>query len=219
MDPKASTTERHLTIQRTARYYTLEPAETVREVWMVLHGYGQLAAYFLRPFHSLVGNDRLIVAPEALSRFYLNQASGRVGASWMTREDRLCEIDDYLRYLDAVAEAVREPLEPSVAVHAFGFSQGATAACRWAVLGATPVRRLVLWGGGLPHDLDYEAHASTLSKKDLTFVVGTNDEYLTPERREAQEALLQRYTIPYQLHTYEGGHRLHPETLRAIIDL
>src|ERR1051325_10016453 len=51
---------------------------------------------------------RRLVAPEGLSRFYLSERATerRVGASWMTREDRLAEIADYLGYLDAVYDDV-----------------------------------------------------------------------------------------------------------------
>ena len=65
-----------------------------RELWYVLHGYGQLAAPFLEEFRAIDDGTRLIVAPEALSRFYEGDAQARlhkdasVGASWMTREDR-----------------------------------------------------------------------------------------------------------------------------------
>src|SRR2546430_12104530 len=89
--------------------------------------------------------------------FYLSEspAERRVGASWMTREDRLVEIEDYVRYLDAVHDHVRGGMrsEP-VSVHAIGFSQGAGTVSRWAALGKTHVDRLVLWGGGIPPDLD-----------------------------------------------------------------
>ena len=80
--------EHHFSTPRTARYYTLDPAEAVREVWFVLHGYGQLAGAFLRHFERLQDGARLFIAPEALSRYYL-PGHQRVGASWMTREDRL----------------------------------------------------------------------------------------------------------------------------------
>src|ERR671913_1620 len=92
-----------LVVPRTARYYTLGPTHGFpRELWIVCHGYGQLASRFVSQFAALDDGTRLIVAPEALSRFYLdpipkrrNEASPRVGASWMTREDRESEIADY----------------------------------------------------------------------------------------------------------------------------
>ncbi|MBC7923946.1 MAG: phospholipase, partial [Ferruginibacter sp.] len=92
-----------LTVRRTARYATLGQLNAdTRQVWFVLHGYGQLAEYFIRRFDVLDDGHTYVVAPEALSRFYLQgmgEGSGRVGATWMTREDRLNEIDDYLHYL------------------------------------------------------------------------------------------------------------------------
>ena len=65
-----------------------------RTVWFVLHGYGQLAGEFIRFFADLATDDSLVVAPEAMNRFYLvnpESAPARdrpVGATWMTREDR-----------------------------------------------------------------------------------------------------------------------------------
>src|SRR3546814_5982443 len=99
--------EHSITVPRTARYYTMgEPQDQPRELWYVCHGYAQLGSRFIRRFAPLDDGTRLIVAPEALSRFYLEvkgrtHAESPVGASWMTREDRLSEIDDYVAYLDA----------------------------------------------------------------------------------------------------------------------
>src|SRR5712692_3984827 len=118
--------EHRLAIARTARYYTLGAlGPATRQVWFVCHGYGQLAGRFLRHFAPLDDGSRVIVAPEGLSRFYLTEraAERRVGASWMTREDRLAEIDDYVHYLDAVQTAVAASGHPApAAVHALGFS-------------------------------------------------------------------------------------------------
>src|SRR6266498_2722637 len=139
--------EHRLTVSRTARYFTLGRPD--REVWFVLHGYGQLAALFLRHFEPLDDGTRLIVAPEGLSRFYLTEdpAERRVGASWMTREDRLTEIEDYVQYLDAVhADVVGSVDRSLVKVRVLGFSQGAATACRWASTGASRVDRLIVWG-------------------------------------------------------------------------
>ena len=212
-------TEHHLAVTRTARYHALAPADAVQEIWIVLHGYGQLARYFIRHFEAVHEPGRLIVAPEALSRFYLDGELGgsrRVGAAWMTKEDRLAEIDDYLAYLDAVTARVREGVG-DVPVSAFGFSQGATTACRWAVLGRTPVQRLVLWAGGLPHDLDYARHAPALRALPLDLVVGTEDPYITPDRLEQEQVRLDEHAIPYRLHTFAGDHRIHAEMLRTVV--
>jgi hypothetical protein len=78
--------EHRVTVSRSTRYYTM--GRPGREAWFVLHGYGQLAERFLTECGALDDGTRLIVAPEALSRFYVDRAHRVVGASWMTREDR-----------------------------------------------------------------------------------------------------------------------------------
>ena len=114
--------ENHIKVARTARYFQLgEVGKTIKQVWFVCHGYGQLAGYFLKHFESLANGERLIVAPEGLSRFYLNGFNGRIGASWMTREDRLNDIKDYVIFLDAVYQQIFEQVDrSSVKVSVFG---------------------------------------------------------------------------------------------------
>ena len=85
--------ERFIRVPRTARYHVLGDPATARMVWVLLHGYGQLARFFLNKFEGLE-DGLLIAAPEGLSRFYLDAQHQRVGATWMTREDREHEIGD-----------------------------------------------------------------------------------------------------------------------------
>ncbi len=80
--------EHHLIIPKTARYFQNgELNQSTSEVWIVCHGYGQLANFFLRKFDLLNSNTTCIIAPEGLHRYYLEGSAGRVGASWMTKED------------------------------------------------------------------------------------------------------------------------------------
>ncbi|MEO7647026.1 MAG: phospholipase, partial [Gemmatimonadaceae bacterium] len=147
-----------ITVPRTARYAVLGAGvSTAEEVWLVCHGYGQLAARFIRRFGAIDNGRRLIVAPEALSRFYMSGGTRphsdeeKVGASWMTREGRDAEIADQVTYLDLVRERVFDGLAGrGVRFVGFGFSQGTATVCRWAARTATPPDHLVLWGGGVP---------------------------------------------------------------------
>jgi predicted esterase len=126
-------TEWTLPVSRTARYATLGTFDaSVRDCWIVCHGYGQLAAGFVTEFEPLLAPGRLIVAPEGLSRFYLEGESGAIGASWMTRESRETEIADYVGYLDAVYHQIQARTEnDALRVTAMGFSQGTATICRW----------------------------------------------------------------------------------------
>lgn len=210
-----SPTLNHLSVQRTARIATLGDPASASVVWVALHGYGQLAADFLQPFGSTVGAGRCVVAPEGLSRFYVDGNHERVGASWMTREDRETEIEDYVSYLDATIEAL--PLNPdSVSICVLGFSQGAATASRWALLGDTDIARLVLWGGTLAHDLDLAEHAPTLRQMDLIVVGGTDDPYISSNDRNQFLERLDDNGISARTYTFDGGHRLHRPTLETL---
>jgi predicted esterase len=212
--------ERHLTVGRTARYYTLgESAADQAEVWMVLHGYGQLAERFIAKFEPIAGAHRLIVAPEGLSRFYTQGSGGpdsRVGASWMTREDRLEEIADYLRYLDAVYEEAlaRLPGERR-RLHLLGFSQGAATAARWALRGKARVDRLILWAGLLPPDVETREVTERLGALDLVLVAGVRDEWVNAGLPLTQAAL-EKAGVRYRVVRFSGGHELDVATLEEL---
>ncbi|MGZ8470491.1 MAG: alpha/beta hydrolase [Gemmatirosa sp.] len=217
----------HVETPRTARYWHAG-APDAREVWIALHGYGQLAEYFVRHFVPFAGERRLVVAPEALSRFYVgadeNGSHGamRVGATWMTREDRLSEIADYVRWLDAALDAATGGFDASRArLNVLAFSQGTATACRWLLhrrrAGHASAARLVLWGGELPHDLDLAQDGALLRDTPLTLVVGEEDAFATPASVAQQRARLDAARIPHALVSYAGGHRIERETLARVL--
>ncbi|GIV57947.1 MAG: esterase [Rhodothermaceae bacterium] len=209
---------RFLTVPRTARY-VLRGNPDARTLWFVLHGYGQLAADFLAAFAPVDDGSRLFVAPEGLSRFYVRRDPDRVGASWMTREDRLHEIADYVRYLDAVYdEVMAERDRTACTVHVLGFSQGTATASRWFTLGQARIDRLILWAGALAHDLDPEDLKARLAPDTLTFVLGTQDEYIGAERLAEEEARLRAHAVPYRLLLFDGPHRLDTDTLKRVAE-
>ena len=211
--------EHHLEIPRTARYFTLGNGDDPAEVWIVLHGYGQLAERFLAKCAPLDDGRRLLVAPEALSRFYVAGSGGpdsKVGASWMTREGRLQEIADYLRYLDAVHEEVFARVRRErVTLRVLGFSQGAATAARWALRGCARVDRLVLWAGPLPPDEEWRADVERLNALDLTFVAGEQDEWVAGNMALA-EAALEAAGVQYRVVRFAGGHQIDADTLHRV---
>jgi predicted esterase len=206
----------HLLVHRSARFVTAGPTDgTAREVWVVLHGYGQLAGPFAGTFAPLDDGTRLIVAPEGLSRFYLEQARGRVGASWMTREDRDVEIEDYVRYLDAVTDAVTAGFPPKP-IHVLGFSQGSATACRWIERGRVQPARLVVWGGEIPPDLDWSRAGPRLARVSVVLVAGTEDRYITAETLSQFGALLALNGVRHTVVRFPGGHEIDATTLREL---
>ena len=212
-------------VRRTARVALLGPPPAgVRELWYALHGYGQLAATFLEDLRAMDDGTRLIVAPEALSRFYEGDAQARlhknasVGASWMTREDRESEIADYLGYLDTLHEtmlaAIGGTTPPPVTV--LGFSQGGATAARWVASGRVTAARLVVWGSQFPPELDLADPAAPLRRAETTLVIGTKDIFATPKIIAKETTRLSDAGFPYRFLTFEGGHRLDDDTLRAL---
>jgi len=214
--------EHHIGVSRTARYVTLGNSSSgVEEVWFACHGYGQLAARFLEKLRVLDDGRRYLVAPEGLSRFYLSESptERRVGATWMTREDRLAEIDDYVRYLDAVyADVLRSLDRAEVTVHALGFSQGTSTVSRWAAMGNAKIDRLTLWGGEFPPDLDLtvDAFVTRLRGVQLTLVYGRSDEYITPKVIQTITSRLRQNGIRYDEIPFDGGHELNEAVLRRL---
>ena len=211
-------TEHALTVSRTARYYQLgELTPATREVWLVLHGYGQLAAYFLRHFAPLTAADPglVVLAPEGLSRFYLSGNGGRVGASWMTREARLSEIADQAAYLNQLAIPLLAAA-PQAEITVLGFSQGAATASRWLPLAPFRPARLVLWAGAFPEDMDPQTANTLLAGLNLTLVVGEQDEYVSAEEVRAQLAFLRRLGAAPALIQFDGRHTLDAAVLKQL---
>ena len=211
--------EHHLPVSRTARYFTIgEPHASLRELWFVCHGYGQLAGRFVRHFESIDAPHRMIVAPEALSRFYVEisgktHADTHVGASWMTREDRLSDIEDNVEYLDALHAHVLSSLPmPPASFTVLGFSQGVATAARWLERTSIHVDRALFWGGILPPDVDLSA-ARALRAARITVIAGTADEHATAEMLASQQARLAASGISFEHVAFNGSHRIDREVL------
>jgi len=215
--------QHHLAVERTARYWTLGTAEAASEVWIVLHGYKQLARRFLRRFEPIDAPGRLIVAPEALSRFYISAESGRhgstsvVGATWMTREDREVEIADYVGYLDRLAEHIRVQIGEEPVLNVLGFSQGVATATRWVTAGAVTPARLVLWGDFTPPDLDLPRAREALEPVDLIMVRGDADRAISPRLATEEAERLRTAGISWRTIEYRGGHDIHAGTLVEVV--
>ena len=214
--------------QRSARFYTLggrDDGAAPAELWMVLHGYGQLAGRFIRHFRGIAGPDRLVVAPEALNRFYVpgpggvrSHAAARVGATWMTREDREREIADQQAYLDAVLEATCAPwggTRPRLVV--LGFSQGVAAAVRWIARSDVEAARIIAWAGALPGELDAATAARHVQGR-LTFVAGRTDDLIPLQNVDIEVARLAAIGLDAPVVWHEGGHVMDAPTLLQVAE-
>jgi len=187
-----------------------------RYVWIVCHGYGQLARYFIRKFEALKAPDTVILAPEGLSRFYLEGFSGKVGATWMTRENRLVEIENYTSYLNSIYEHIAARVQPETKVIVLGFSQGTATVCRWVLHQDLAIHHLVLWAGEFPPDIDKSMAAARLKDLRTSYVFGTGDPFITEERIRTQMERLKELSHSPGVLEFQGGHDIQAETLERL---
>jgi predicted esterase len=198
---------RSLTVSRHARVGVVGDAATASEAWLVLHGYGMLAQGILHWFRGAQRADRVLIAPEALSRFYteLSDSKRAVGASWTTREDLANELEDQFAYLE---RAVAEMVPDAVPLHVHGFSQGVSVGARWCVRTTRRVARLVCWAGAMPEDVTADDLKRVLVHEPLHLVVGDRDTRVPPARVEADASRLGAAGLDVKVHRFDGGHRV-----------
>ena len=204
-------TELKLTAPKTFRYWISGDFEKANKLIIVLHGYGQLAEFFIPKFNK-IPEDYLVVAPEGMHRFYLNGTSGRVGASWMTKEDRESDITDNLNWLTQLYDELTEQKTFKKTI-LLGFSQGGATAARWFYSKKVPIDQLILWASVFPPDLE---KPQINSNSNNYFVIGTEDEYYNTE---AQISEMEFYkTMGFQTLQFTGKHDIEIGTLNRIFE-
>ncbi|MBX2897877.1 MAG: alpha/beta hydrolase [Cyclobacteriaceae bacterium] len=215
--------QKELTFQFKARYVISAPVtHTTKHIWFVLHGYGQLAEYFIRKFDVIQNEETTIIAPEGLSRFYLQEVTTRtqtgnnkVGATWMTKENRLTDIENYLNYLTKIYDT-EVPADYIGKITLLGFSQGAATASRWAADNRIRFDRLILWAGIFPPDMEFDKAGKLLQHKEVVEVYGTNDPFLTDARLKEMTQLNQQLGLNPTVITFDGQHELNATVLKKI---
>ncbi len=203
-----------LEITRTARIYTAGTlTEKTENIWIVLHGYAMLAQYFIQKFDQLDPEKNFVIAPEGLSRFYQNGLHGRIGASWMTAEDRSNEINDYVNYLEKVYQTYIAPNIENRKIFAFGFSQGVSTLFRWINTHQHSFHKIIAWAGSIPVDVleNYQ-----LSGYEIQIFYGDEDPLLSKEKTEEYLSTLNQYNINFKANLYHGGHTVLKE---KVVDL
>jgi predicted esterase len=202
-------------VQKTAHVFTSGSLEGNADYLIIAcHGYGQLAKFFIRKFDFLDKERFLVVAPEGMSRFYTQGFYGDVGASWMTKENRLIEIDDYALYLSQMLDHFKQKVKPDAKVILYGFSQGCATVMRWIMKDFPTINSIVLYGGLLPEDLDYRPYEDYFKKIDIKWAHGATDKFLTQDRVDWHHAFILQQKLHIQSVPYEGGHEMIREVMK-----
>lgn len=202
----------YLTVPKTARYEIIGSIDQAKIIVFALHGYGQLAPYFIRKFEGL--DEKIaVITPEGLHRFYLSGSSGRVGASWMTKEDRENDIQDNLNYLNALYTHLCINKEKSTIV-LLGFSQGGATAARWFAESPQLFHNLIMWASIFPPDISFPLVFT--ETQDHFFVVGDQDEYFDGSEIET---VCDFYNAQgFKCLRFSGGHTIDTNLLKGILN-
>lgn len=203
---------KQFTVQRQLRYSLFpETHGNGKHLLVALHGYGQLIEFFSKKFQNL-GDDYVVVCPEGMHRFYLEGTSGRVGASWMTREWREQDILDNTIALNQLVGSIVEELKPDT-ITVLGFSQGVATAARWINNTELNIDRFIAWAGVFPPDLPMDSNIHFPEQKKV--VVGNNDPYF---QGDDLEKMLDIYRdLRFDIFTFEGKHEMNEDLLKVVL--
>ncbi len=207
----------HITVERTARYFTLGRINSdTRSVTYVLHGYGHHPGTFIEWFRPVASDNHAVIAPEGLSRFYNEGIRGKVGASWMTSDDRENEIFDYQNYLNRLHTRIVEQAGTHTEFQLIGFSQGAATACRWLAGGGFIPARLVLWAGMFPPDLGHGSDHSFPKHMKIIQVLSEKDPFFEKGMLQNQKKYLNDLGVESELFSYDKGHKVYEDVLKDL---
>lgn len=211
--------KRSIRFEYESHYFlSQEPTFQEKEIWLVVHGYGQLAEFFVRKFKKFFSPKILFIAPEGTNYNYLEGFQGRVGANWMTKHERETAIENNHRLLNKLICSFLVKYQERPKIKVLGFSQGAATATRWASVWDGKIETLVLWSGGFALDLNMKAADQAFSETELILVLGEKDDLINPESIKKQEELILSLGKAVKRMSFDGGHELDTDVLEKIIN-
>ncbi|WP_338768241.1 alpha/beta hydrolase [Bernardetia sp. ABR2-2B] len=216
-------TKKTISFSHQARYFTFGNLSNETEyIWIVFHGYGQLAEYFIKKFEGLNSQSNTerhyVIAPQGLSTAYLKSFTGRVGANWMTKYDRELDIENNLNYLETLISNELKDISSSKnkKIIVLGFSQGAATASRWIAHTNFEISEFLVWGGMIAHDIDSIFYKKMKDK--ITLFYGDQDEFISEEGLKTNLIKLEKLDITPSLIPYKGTHRIYTDVLNEFIE-
>jgi len=212
-----NSTEKEVSYTTTNSYTTLNTlTNKTKNVWFVCHGIGYLSRYFLKYFDALNNEENYIIAPQAQSKYYLGSQYRHVGASWLTKENTIKEIDNVMRYFDAVLEAEKIPSTVNFIV--LGYSQGVSVVARYVAKRKLRCNQLVLLSGGIPKELSKGDFKFLDGKTKISLIYGNQDEYLTKELMVSEEkCFYELFGDTATITVFEGKHEVKKEIVSKIV--
>lgn len=203
--------------KKTSAVVTLGNTDA-QNIWLILHGYGQLAEHFQHEFKELDLSNNFFVFPNALNHFYLKAGKGDVGASWMTKYFRENDIQDNNIYLSKVFETfIATKLQSNTKFITFGFSQGAATLVRWLAMKDVMPHKIILWGAVFPPDMQSETYLKKLKQLEWLYFIGTEDEYISETEKQQQKDFFTHHHFNLQWIEYKGKHAIQSNILKTYL--
>lgn len=198
-------------------YSTLnELSDKTKNVWIVFHGIGYLSRYFLKYFDELPEEENYIIAPQAPSKYYLNNEYRHVGASWLTKDGTALALENVLNYLDTMY--TNETIPDHCNLIILGYSQGVSVAMRWVAKRKIRCQQMVLYAGGIPVELEYEDFEFLPPSVKIKVIVGDADEYLTPDRMKLERQKIETlFPKNAELITFTGKHEIKKTLINQLV--
>ncbi len=208
-------TEHHISITKTARYYTNgELNADTKTVWIIVHGFAQRAEEFIQEFSFLDTKENFVLAPEALNRFYKKGPGGDTAATWMTKDDRENEIRDYVNYLNALYDSCLGNITENIQVNVIGFSQGTSTVSRWLVGNKRNVNKLIFYAGEIGKEIVEARRLSGFNAQQKYYVYGTKDTIIPLELVKQFEQIATQFGIEFI--AFDGGHEINKEVILGL---
>lgn len=205
--------ESKIKVSRTASVYSSEVEGNAARQWYCCHGYGQLASNMIQKFDRRIAKGELVVCPEGPNRFYWKGVRGNPVATWMTSRYRLEDINDNNQFLsDVYADRISADAQKVI----LGFSQGGTTLWRWIHERQPDFDVFINYAGWIPEDIELKSLQQYLSDKQLIFVYGEQDEYLTIQRIDALEMVIKRSGLNIEIMKTKGDHSIDRDVIDKI---
>jgi predicted esterase len=207
--------QKTIDLQLTAAYETYGMlSDTTETIIMAFHGYGELVRYFIRKFDFLDEAKHYVIAPQGLSKFYMNKHT-RVGASWMTKENRELDLKNQLHYIQTVFETETKGVNwNNKKLIIFGFSQGAATVSRWAATHKIPFDKLIVCGGQLGYELTAADFDFVKTDAQTIALLGDNDQFYNGDNVQKMKDGFKTVFPKGEFQIFEGKH----EVLRAVLE-
>ena len=211
-----NSTEKEIVYTISNSYTTLNSLTSkTKNVIFACHGMGYLSRYFLKYFKGVNSDDNYIIIPQAQSKYYIAPKMKHVGASWLTKENTLKEMENIISYFDSVLS--NEKIENLNFIF-LGYSQGVSVAMRYLAKRKIIVSKLILMSGGIPKELTPKDFKYLKNKAVIYYVYGDKDEYITEDFLNSEKKRFEDLFSNINYIEFDGNHEVKSEIIESIIN-